>query len=492
MTLGLIVLLGVIVVIFVKTELTKALLFDLQDKGISLTKHLADISVNDILTENRLRLQMQINDYKESTREIKYIFIHDKKGKVLVHTFRKGFPSDLNKINEVKPGEEYSIQSIIADKEAILDIAVPILKGETGVVHAGFSEEPLNLTVDKKVRFLVGIIIVILFIGNGAAILFTSAITKPIYNLTKTAEQVSIGNLEQKAMVTTGDEIGRLGITFNKMIDELKNDRGKIKEYTESLEEMIRKVSASREELDRTNKKLQIANKELIKSNEELDEFTYVVSHDLKEPLRGIGAFSGFLRQKYRDKLDEKGKHYIDIILDSSERMRRLIDDLLKLSRISYGETPFEYTNVSYILNEVKDNLSYALESKKCVLEIPDDLPTVYCDSTRIREVFHNLIINAIKYNDKDKPHIEIGYNGHNDHYTFHVKDNGIGIEEKYFDKIFHIFQRLERDDKEGTGAGLTIVKRIIYKHGGRVWVESKVGEGTTIFFTIPKNKRRI
>ncbi len=488
MTVGLIVLLGVIVVIFVKTTLTKALLSDLQEKGIALTKHLAEMSVDNILTEHKLRLQMQINDFKDATKEIEYIFIHDKKGKVLVHTFRKGFPSDLNKINAVSPGEEYSIQSIIADKEAILDIAVPILKGETGVVHTGFSEQPLKLIVDKKVRFLVGIIIVILFIGSGAAILFTSAIIKPIYNLTKTAEQISIGNLEQKAMITTNDEIGRLGISFNKMVDKLKNDRGKIRGYTKSLEDMIRKVSTAKEELDQTNKKLQDINRKLTESNQELDEFTHIVSHDLKEPLRGIEAFGGFLQNKYRDKLDEKGKDYLNIITDSSKRMKRLIDDLLKISRITHRETPFENTNLNNILMGIKDNLSYALESKKCTLSIAGNFPTIYCDSTRIGEIFYNLIANSIKYNDKDSPYIEVGFNEKNDCYIFYVKDNGIGIEERYFDKIFRIFQRLERNDKEGTGAGLAIVKKIVDKHGGKVWVESKIGNGTAMFFTIPKH----
>ncbi len=477
-------------IIFVKTALTKALLSELQDKGISLTKHFADISVNNILTENKLRLQIQINDYKASTKEAEYIFIHDKSGKVLVHTFKKGFPSDLNKINVVNPGEEYSIQSLIADKEAILDIAVPILKGEAGFVHIGFSEQPLRLTVDKKVKFLIGIIIIILIIGSGAAILFTSAIIKPVHDLTEVAKGISSGNLDRKAHVVTKDEIGQLGITFNKMVDRLKNNRDKIQEHTCNMEMMISKTNAAREELDRTNKKLQIANKELIKSNEELDEFTYVVSHDLKEPLRGIGAFSGFLRQKYRDKLDEKGKHYIDIILASSERMRRLIDDLLNLSRITSKINSFEYVNLNILLKEVQISISYALDSKHCTLKIADDLPMVYCSRVRMGEVFHNLIINAIKYNDKDNPYIEVGYNEDSKYYTFHVKDNGIGIEEQYFDKIFQLFQRLKRDDKEGTGAGLTIVNKVIDKHGGSVWVESKVGEGTTIFFTIPKKNR--
>ena len=153
----------------------------------------------------------------------------------------------------------------------------------------------------------------------------------------------------------------------------------------------------------------------------------------------------------------------------------------------------FEEVLVSDLLNEVKLRLGYAVKEKNAEIVIQDNLPKIFCDRVRLVEVFVNLVSNAIKFNDKPNPKIEVGCNAKDDHYEFFVKDNGPGIEEQYFQKIFEIFQRLgKREDAEGTGVGLTIVKKIVQIHKGKIWVESKVGEGATFYFTIPKKKEAI
>jgi PAS domain S-box-containing protein len=230
---------------------------------------------------------------------------------------------------------------------------------------------------------------------------------------------------------------------------------------------------------------------ELARSNRELEDFTYVVSHDLKEPLRGIDAFSTFLVEDYGDKLDEQGRKYVSVLRDSARRMSALIEDLLMLSRI--GRTRPEYVTVSVepLLEDIRQDLSFTLEQKKVDLRIQSDLPTITYQPTHLKQVFQNLISNAVKFNDKPHRVVEIACREDDGVYTFSVRDNGIGIDERYHEKIFQIFQRLgRREDYEGTGAGLTICKKIVEAHGGKIWLESKVGEGSIFSFTIPKSIR--
>jgi light-regulated signal transduction histidine kinase (bacteriophytochrome) len=224
-----------------------------------------------------------------------------------------------------------------------------------------------------------------------------------------------------------------------------------------------------------------------------MDEYTYVISHDLKEPLRGIDAFSKFLVNDYNDKLDDEGRHRLNVIRKSAQRMQRLINDLLKFSRLSHQKNPATMVGLNTMLMQVRVNLQYALDAKNADLRV-NRLPIVVCDETAMTEVFYNLISNAIKYNDKRLPIIEVGCEEKPNpgtgapEYEFYVRDNGVGIKKEYFDKIFQIFQRLHRDE-EGTGIGLTIVRRVIEWHGGRIWLESEEGKGTAFYFTLPKRE---
>jgi PAS domain S-box-containing protein len=228
--------------------------------------------------------------------------------------------------------------------------------------------------------------------------------------------------------------------------------------------------------------------RELTRINSELEDFTHSVSHDLKEPLRGIEAFAGFIAEDYADKLDEQGQRYVNVLRESAVRMKDLIDDLLQLSRL--GRTRLEQALVpmSTLVQDVSLELSFALQEKQVQLSIDPDMPTVPCDRARMREVFKNLISNAVKYNDKPQPRIEVGCRSDNGVFTFGVRDNGIGIAPEFHEKIFKIFQRLHhREEYEGTGVGLAICKKVIEGHGGRIWVESSPGNGTTFLFTIPR-----
>lgn len=229
--------------------------------------------------------------------------------------------------------------------------------------------------------------------------------------------------------------------------------------------------------------------RKLEKSNEKLEQFSHVVSHDLKEPARTVEAFSGFLIEDYHDKLDEEGLDYLQRMKKAAGRMRELINDLLNLSSIHMDRASFERVNVQKVLGEVKDDLQMRLRGVN--LQIDDDMPAVRGSRIRIAELLSNLITNAIKYNDKALPTLHVGWlrgSKKAGMCTFFVQDNGIGIEERYQERIFAIFQKLNpREDYEGTGAGLAICKRIVEEHKGEIWVESEVGKGSTFYFIIPK-----
>jgi len=311
------------------------------------------------------------------------------------------------------------------------------------------------------------------FIAGFVVFYTTRSITGPIQELHDGAELIGHGNLDHRLNIKTGDEIEELAEGFNNMAGELKglytNLENKVKERTAQLAE-------ANEALERTNK--------------ELDDFTYIVSHDLKEPLRGVKAFAKLLAEDYSAKLDNEGREHLKVISDASSRMARLIEDLLNLSRIGRIKNIEQGVDLNETLSDVRKNLVYALEERKVELNIKQGFPKVTCDRIRISEVFSNLVSNAIKYTKKDvRPVIEIGWSDEKDFYEFYVKDNGIGIEKQYYDRIFQIFQRLHaKGEYEGTGAGLTIVKKIVENHGGKIWVESEVGVGSTFHFTLPKN----
>ncbi|MBW4643659.1 MAG: GAF domain-containing protein [Goleter apudmare HA4340-LM2] len=229
-------------------------------------------------------------------------------------------------------------------------------------------------------------------------------------------------------------------------------------------------------------------NIELERSNKELDAFAYIASHDLKEPLRGIHNYSNFLIEDYSDALNAEGKAKLNTLIRLTQRMEDLIDSLLHFSRLGRMDLSMQYTDLNIVVGSILELLSARIEETGVEIRIPRPLPTVYCDRVQLAEVFNNLIANAIKYNDKAEKWIEIGYVDYLSLPTkFYVRDNGIGIRDKHFAAIFRIFKRLHGPTKYGggTGAGLTIAKKIVERHGGTIWVESNYGEGSTFYFTL-------
>ena len=232
---------------------------------------------------------------------------------------------------------------------------------------------------------------------------------------------------------------------------------------------------------------------ELERSNKELDDFAYVASHDLREPLRGIHSYSTFLVEDYGSRLDDEGRRMLQTLPRLTQRMESLIESLLRYSRAGRTETSIEPVDLGEILGETLDSLRPLLQERSVEVRVPAPLPVLACDRSSVGEVFQNLIANAVHYNANEEKWIEIGVRGSPPEEagsrgpTVYVRDNGIGIPEKHLDSIFRIFKRLHAQDRHGggSGAGLTITRKIVERHGGRVWVESDLGQGSTFCFTL-------
>jgi two-component system, chemotaxis family, sensor kinase Cph1 len=235
-------------------------------------------------------------------------------------------------------------------------------------------------------------------------------------------------------------------------------------------------------------------NLELEQSNIELDSFAYIASHDLKEPLRGIHNYSNFLMEDYADVLDADGVAKLSTLVRLTRRMEDLINSLLHYSQLGRAELFCKSTNLNEVVQQAIDSLRISQPQNSVEFRLPHPLPTMHCDRTQISDLFTNLLTNAIKYNDKAEKWVEIGVNesptGNPEDpvlYTFYVRDNGIGIPSQHLERVFQIFKRLHAQDKYGggTGAGLTIVQKIVERHGGKIWVESTLSEGSSFYFTL-------
>lgn len=243
--------------------------------------------------------------------------------------------------------------------------------------------------------------------------------------------------------------------------------------------------------VDKQTKSLREYTEKLEISNKDLDDFAYIASHDLKEPLRGIYNYSEFLLEDYKDKLDDEGRYKLQTLKKLSRRMESLIDMLLEYSRLSRENFAHQKTDMNKVVKETVETIAIWLQENKAQVTIHNNLPAVVCDHARVSEVFRNLVTNAVKYNNKAVKMVEIGCEiDHADPQNipvFFVRDNGIGIPEEHQKIIFKIFKRLHGRDEYGggTGSGLTIVKKIVDRHGGKIWVESIPGAGTTFFFTL-------
>lgn len=250
--------------------------------------------------------------------------------------------------------------------------------------------------------------------------------------------------------------------------------------------DITEKVQAE-QKLSQVNETLSIRAKELTSSNKDLEQFAYVASHDLQEPLRMVSSFLQLLEKKYKDILDETGKQYIYFAVDGAERMKRLILDLLAYSRAGTSKEISASIDMNEIAKDVASTFTFALEESGGEI-ILKKLPVITAVKTQMQQLLQNLVSNAIKYRRDQPPIIEISCTEDETYWIFRVADNGLGIDKRFFEKIFVIFQRLHnKTEYSGTGIGLAICKKIVERHGGSIHVESEPGTGSTFIFSIKK-----
>ena len=399
-------------------------------------------------------------------------------------------------------------------KKTILDYVLPStgekgivviepaeLAGEIWKVVLGVSVKDIEETNRDVVRH--NVYIALVTIASSALIVFilSRGLTNPIAKLANAAERIAGGDMEFSAVeFDSRDEVGALAESFNKMTKSLGIAQGNLREYSQNLEEEIaerEKAEAALQnrleveermtgELKKEVDERKRTEEELARSNAELRSFAYVASHDLQEPLRMVGGYLQLLERRYKDKIDDDASDFIAFAVDGANRMQRLINDLLEYSRVSTRGKDLEPTDLESVLEQNLANLQMAIEESSAMVT-HDPLSIVMADNTQMIQLLQNLIGNAIKFRNEESPHVHISVEQKGSEWIFSVRDNGIGIDPEYADRIFVIFQRLHGvGEYAGTGIGLAVCKRIVERHGGRIWMESQPGDGSTFYFTIP------
>jgi signal transduction histidine kinase len=326
------------------------------------------------------------------------------------------------------------------------------------------------VSVDKLMQQAIVYTSIIIFLTAVLGAIWMFGITRPIIHLRDAAREMASGDFSRRVNLGRHDEIGDLGNDFDSMANSLCEKDRELREHAIKLEEQVR-----------------LRTEALSRSNADLEQFAYVASHDLQEPLRMVSSFMELVKNRYQDKLDADGIEFIGYAVDGAKRMQTMINDLLTYSRVgTRGKKPVP-VNLESAMELVLLNLREAIIQNKALIT-HEKLPTIMADDGQMVSVLQNLIGNAIKFRGEEIPKIHITAEDRGVDWLFSVKDNGVGIDPEFKDRIFIIFKRLHSKDKyEGSGIGLSTCKRIIERHGGKIWVESQLGEGATFYFTIPK-----
>jgi signal transduction histidine kinase len=278
-----------------------------------------------------------------------------------------------------------------------------------------------------------------------------------------------------------------MGVLMSAVAGRLRFMRTHLEQLVSQRTSALKAEIAEREHAEEEARK---SAEDLARSNKDLEQFAYVASHDLQEPLRAVAGFMGLLKEKYQNSLTDEAREYIDLAIEGAGRMHALINDLLAYSRVGARSGGFASFSMNKAVEAALVNLRAAVSESGASIEC-EDLPYVNADFSQATQLMQNLIGNAVKFRGPRAPLISIGARQREADVVFIVKDNGIGIDPKYFERIFLIFQRLHtHSEYQGTGIGLAVCKKIVERHGGSIWVESKPGEGATFCFSLPLWKR--
>lgn len=398
-----------------------------------------------------------IGRLRKNHREIKLVFsrLAALRKKLQTHGAESGLSSQLEE--RLIGLLSLELQSMVADASQ--------LHGTSQAQVADIQKRSEWTTV------LLVVLTAMIMVGNYLVVY--SAVIRPLTRLTSDTRIIGGGNLDYVVDVKSRDEFGDLAMAFNRMTLSLKK----------SYEDLTREIR-ERKLAEAEREKLIT---ELEEKAEEMERFTYTVSHDLKSPLITIKTFTGFIEKDVAEGNIDEIKSYTERVVNAATSMGRLLDELLKLSRVGRIDNPPSLVSLRDLAQEAEELVSGRISERGVELQIASDFPTVYVDRPRLVEALQNLIENAVKFmGDQPRPKVEIGARYEDDEVIFYVGDNGLGIEPAHQEKVFGLFDQLDQS-AEGVGAGLALVRRIVEVHGGRIWVESAgKGQGSTFCFTLP------
>ncbi|MCK5150335.1 MAG: HAMP domain-containing protein, partial [Candidatus Thorarchaeota archaeon] len=375
----------------------------------------------------------------------------------------------LPKENESAP-ITYALQGIEDTFSDTIDYdGIPVLAATKYIAELGWgivvkiyvSEVMASIQDSTMTMIMTSFLSAGLFLTIGLVIL--RSLTEPMTKLTDITVKISDGDFSQRAAATSDDEISILAQSFNTMADTLIN-------MNTELEKRV------------TNRTVELA-----RSNADLEQFAYVISHDLQEPLRMIVSYLQLIETRYRDKIADEVNEFIDFAIDGAKRMKVMINDLLMYSRVGRKLGPTESVELMGIVSSVLANLRMMVDETNAIVEY-ENIPSVLANRAHMNMLFQNLISNAIKFRSEEPPIVRIKARHDGKYWIFSISDNGIGIDSDYYDRLFKVFQRLHPiGEYEGSGIGLAICKRVVENLGGEIWLESELNVGTTFYFSIPE-----
>lgn len=449
----------------------------------------AQQKVNDLRTQAQVLGQTSIaalsfNDAQAATEYLAALkakpsvvagALYSQDGKLFASYTKDGTPTNIPKVQS--PGYR-----IFGDEVELYHLVLqPKSSQAAGTVYLRADLKQFS----RAIRHM-GIVLLVMLVSLGAgwwmSIRLQQLISSPILEIANVAQAViDRKDYGLRAAKHSNDEIGALTEAFNQMLSHIQERDAQLIAFNESLQKEI-------EERKQAQLALKNNMQELARSNAELEQFAYVSSHDLQEPLRMVASYTQLLEKRYSEKFDEKGLLFMHYIVDGAKRMQQLIDDLLMFSRVGTRGKELQPLPIENVVHTALLNLRPAIMESGAQIH-HDPLPQVMGDATQLTQVFQNLISNAIKFRGENIPQVHIGVTKKDNYWQFAVADNGIGIEPEHFERIFVIFQRLHgRTDYPGSGIGLAICKKIIDRHGGQIWVESTPGQGSTFYFTLKES----
>ena len=417
------------------------------------------------------------------TRGAAYGYVTDSRGFIVAHQAEKRYVEEQTDfrgrptVDRALQGARGTLRFIsptdgLSKLGAYLPLRMDQLSGRGDWTVSYVVSEDVALQPVRRAGLGLAALAAVLGLGLSALILLIIRRSlNPLADLAAAALAMGAGDLSVRAPPGMRLELANLAGAFNQMASSLADSQGALEERARQLE---------------------LSNQQMVAANRELEAFSYSVSHDLRAPLRSVDGFSKAILEDYADRLDEQGRGYLRVLRESAQKMGHLIDDMLTLSRVTRGEMNRQEVDLSQIARSISAELGAGSPERKADFFIQDGLVTVG-DRRLLESVLRNLLENAWKFTRRrETTQVEFGSTKENGGSCFFVRDNGVGMDMTYAEKLFQPFQRMHREaDFEGTGVGLATVKRILARHGGRVWAESEVGRGATFYFVVNQGESK-